>query len=505
MALSKVFTPSDRTRFARLALIIVEELTPILLDVLEKEISPRVIFNTVKANTPLFKIIRKDQLLVIQNAHTDGYRDFDITLLNTLIRNLCSNIPSPTQGWGITEMPSQGEIVGEKKSKIIKDQIEFKETIYPTYMDIASDVQNRISQLEKEYGDLSTALTKHGEDWHRKIDQLVKKLKAEVAEMKITQLKTLQKHLVEMNKNITEIKDVVNSAEIALDTQDISKLFAVKSNLDRYRKLPQEIHEDNTKTSEAGSSSPVKHLLDEPETVTTIDTGYSELYSVACLSDEGIWTSGDDNTMKLFSINQGSLLKSITTTSGTWPEDKAVTKIMDLVYTDYHDRTVNIVKNEEVIKLQNWGPDGICSTSSGDLMVIMISDDNKLLQTKVVRYSGSTEKQTIQFDDQTDPKNDCVHIIDQDEQFLHYINCGLSYPWGLCKDTNDNLFAAQWGNRQMEIPLPALDYLEGPEYMTSCDLCKTAMVQLYCDICLCKLCIEEDVASELTKPHTVVG
>ncbi|XP_062609255.1 uncharacterized protein LOC134271002, partial [Saccostrea cucullata] len=435
-------------------------------------------------------------------------------------------------------------------------------------MDIASDVQNRISQLEKEYGDLSTALTKHGEDWHRKIDQLVKKLKAEVAEMKITQLKTLQKHLVEMNKNITEIKDVVNSAEIALDTQDISKLFAVKSNLDRYRKLPQEIVISNLKflpgkiqqkelsnlfgtllsssltsdehgysmkttqnSPEAGSSSPVKHLLDEPETVTTIDTGYSELYSVACLSDEGIWTSGDDNTMKLFSINQGSLLKSITTTSGNWPEDKAVTKIMDLVYTDYHDRTVNIVKNEEVIKLQNWGPDGICSTSSGDLMVIMISDDNKLLQTKVVRYSGSTEKQTIQFDDQskplysigdhntyyitenrnldicvsdTDPKNDCVHIIDQDEQFLHYINCGLSYPWGLCKDTNDNLFAAQWGNRQMEIPLPALDYLEGPEYMTSCDLCKTAMVQLYCDICLCKLCIEEDVASELTKPHTVV-
>ncbi|XP_062573211.1 uncharacterized protein LOC134235113, partial [Saccostrea cucullata] len=126
MALSKVFTQSDRTRFARLALIIVEELTPILRDVLEKEISPSVVFNRVKANTPLFKNIRKDQLLIIQNAHIDGYRDFDITLLYTLIRNLCSNIPSPTQGWGISNMPSVGETtLGDdiERIRLIKDKL----------------------------------------------------------------------------------------------------------------------------------------------------------------------------------------------------------------------------------------------------------------------------------------------------------------------------------------------------------------------------------------------
>ncbi|XP_062580145.1 uncharacterized protein LOC134242126 [Saccostrea cucullata] len=108
--------------------------------------------------------------------------------------------------------------------------------------------------------------------------------------------------------------------------------------------------------------------------------------------------------MKLYSINQGSLLKSITTKSGKWPEDITVMQSGDLVYTDYYDRTVNIVKNEkidEVIKLQHWRPFGICSTSSGDLLVIMYSDYYK--QTRVVRYSGSTEKQTIQFDDKGKP------------------------------------------------------------------------------------------------------
>ncbi|XP_062568652.1 E3 ubiquitin-protein ligase TRIM71-like [Saccostrea cucullata] len=453
-------------------------------------------------------------------------------------------------------------VVDERKNEFIKEQTELNVTIYPTYQDIASNIQNRMSQLEKEYGDLSTAITKHGEDWHREIDKLVKKLKAEVDEMKNTQLQTLQKHLDEINKTIFDIKDEIDSLETATDTNDLSKMFSVRSNVHTYRNLPHKINpsllkfipgkiqgeelsklfgaislssstsdkhgysmKTTQKSPEAGSSPPVKQLLDKPETVTTIDTGYKYfLYNVACLSDEEIWTSGDGSTMKLYSINQGSELKSITTKSGHYPSNIAVTKSEDLVYTDYDNRTVNIVKNEkieEVIILKNWKPKGVCSTSSGDLLVIMDSDDRK--QTKVVRYSGSTEKQAIQFDDKVKPlyspsirypryinenrnldicvsdeganavvvvnqagklrfrytghtfspkndpfsprgiatdsqshilivdrNNDCVHIIDQDGQFLRYIECGLSKLWGLCTDTNDNLFVAQYGNRQVK-------------------------------------------------------
>ncbi|XP_062598793.1 uncharacterized protein LOC134260230 [Saccostrea cucullata] len=278
-----------------------------------------------------------------------------------------------------------------------------------------------------------------------------------------------------------------------------------------------------TKTSlKAGSSPPVKQLLDEPETVTTINTGNGDLNNMACLSDKNIWTNGYDSTMELYSINQGSLLKSMTTKSGNEPEVIAVTKSGDLVYTDYKDRTVNIVKNEkieEVIRLQNWRPRGVCSTSSGDLLVIMHSDDYK--QGKIVRYSGSTEKQTIQFDDKGKPlystdgfyrfitenrnfdicvsetgleaivvnqagklrfrypghtpapknktfnprgittdsqshiliadhNNDCVHIIDQDGQFLRYLDCGLSQPRVLFTDVNDNLFVTQWKSKKVK-------------------------------------------------------
>ncbi|XP_062598745.1 uncharacterized protein LOC134260174 [Saccostrea cucullata] len=158
------------------------------------------------------------------------------------------------------------------------------------------------------------------------------------------------------------------------------------------------------KRTEVGSSPLVKQLLHEPETVTIIDTEYGGLYNVACLSDEEIWTSGGDNTMKLYSINHGSLLKSITTKSRHEPYDIAVTKSEDLVYTDYWDRSVNIVKNEkieEMFTLQNWKPCGVCGTFSGDFLVILNNDDNK--QSTVVRFSSSTEKQIIQFDDKGKP------------------------------------------------------------------------------------------------------
>ncbi|XP_062600385.1 uncharacterized protein LOC134262023 [Saccostrea cucullata] len=208
------------------------------------------------------------------------------------------------------------------------------------------------------------------------------------------------------------------------------------------------------KSPEAGSSPPVKQLLDQPETVITIGTGYERLINVACLSDEEIWTSGNDSTMKLYSINQGSQLKSITTKSGHWSFDIVATKSGDLVYTDYNERTLNIVENEkiEVIRLQNWIPRGVytCSTSSDDLLVIMDSDDDK--QTKVVQNEPFSPR-GITTDSQShiltaDINNDCVHIIDQDGQFLRYIDFGMSRPWGLCTDSNDNLLVAEFRNTQ---------------------------------------------------------
>ncbi|XP_062570427.1 uncharacterized protein LOC134232484 [Saccostrea cucullata] len=178
-------------------------------------------------------------------------------------------------------------------------------------------------------------------------------------------------------------------------TEELYEMFGSLSALS----MITDKHGYTMKTPEA----PIKLNLDDWEINATIKTGHDRLYNVTCLSDEKIWTCGADPIMKLYNM-QGKLLKSIQTKSRNIPRDVAVTGSGDLVYTDSDTRTVNIVKNEqiqEVIRLRGWRPYYVCSTSSGDLLVTMVSDDDN--QSKVVRYSSFKQIQTIQFDSEGKP------------------------------------------------------------------------------------------------------
>ncbi|XP_062590055.1 tripartite motif-containing protein 2-like [Saccostrea cucullata] len=339
---------------------------------------------------------------------------------------------------------------------------------------------------------------------------------------------------------------------VNIHSQDLSELLGIKFNVVKYRKLPQNLAlsfptftpgtiqgelrslfgnispGELTSESQGYSCPPVKQLLDKPKIINTIHTWYKiSLYSLVHQSDEKLWTRGDSSTMKLYRVSKGSLLNSITTKSRSIPTDVAVTKKGHLVFIDPSDNTIYIVNNEKMeilIKFKKGKPRNICGTSSGDLLVVISSYENKG-GSKLVRYFGSKEKQTIQFDGKGHPlyssyssdtttkyvtenrnqdicvadegakavvvvnlagklrfryightlssnsrsyiprgittdsqshilvadyHNHCVHILHQDGQFLCYLDCGLKYPYGLCVDTNDNLFVAQERNKQVK-------------------------------------------------------
>ncbi|XP_065928593.1 tripartite motif-containing protein 2-like [Magallana gigas] len=379
-------------------------------------------------------------------------------------------------------------------------------------------VGNHMLDLSKKHQvKLTAEIDRYGEIWHREIDTIIQKLKSDLDEMDSKQLAVLNKHEDEITRTISEITQSIADLIKLLDSNDVSRVSAYKSRIAEFRKLPpklivslpnftpqkinpeqlyqqfgslsafsiiKEEHGYFMENSKAGSY-PLKPLLDEPRVISSIQTQCKYLSSVTCDGDEGIWTgSYINNKMSLYNMH-GKLVKSVQTKSGYYPSDIAVTKSGDLLFTDYSDRSVNIVKNTQiqtVIRLQGWGPLGVCSTSSDDLLVVMGSDDKP---SKVVCYSGSTEKQIvvvnqagklrftytgppsttkgsfipygITTDSQgriltADRDNGCIHILDQDGQFFRYIdNCNLQNPRGLCVDTSDNLFMAEYTGKVKKI------------------------------------------------------
>ncbi|XP_062586487.1 uncharacterized protein LOC134248078 [Saccostrea cucullata] len=209
------------------------------------------------------------------------------------------------------------------KDIINKDLKELEKRILPTYEEITLEFKSEKFNLQKLYEKLTTAVTKQGEDWHREINIIVNKQKSEINEMQ-------EKHLAALNKQRNEIKQITSDVKQSifdlkkiLDSNDSSLTSAYKPRNAEFRRLPPKIivsiprfslHQTNTeqlhqmfgslsalsisteehgytmKTPEAVSCPPVKLLLDEPELITTIDTGYNLLYSITCLSDEEIWT-----------------------------------------------------------------------------------------------------------------------------------------------------------------------------------------------------------------------
>ncbi|XP_052679599.1 uncharacterized protein LOC128160335 [Crassostrea angulata] len=476
-------------------------------------------------------------------THTHKNCEFQCKDCNNIF--VCSSCMASEQH-GRHKFVEVTEVFKTKKDDIKKDAKELENHIFPTYEEIARDLENQLANLDGGYEKITTTMSKQGEQWHREIDIIINKMKTEIGEIKVKHKDILQKHLDEIKQIQSLIKQTLQAIRKIEKSTEVSSTIEYSSKIREFSKIPPKVKvtlptfipkpidrkklyslfgeitplstaiEENVLSLNQPTTS-VRELLNEPELVATIQTGHEYLRSVTSLNGDKIWTSGMTNNIKCFN-SKGSLLQTIQNKSGKFPDDIAVDSNGDLLYTSGATRTVYKVKNgqtEELIRLLKWVPRQLCVTSTGDLLVTMYSDDET--QSKVVRYSGSTVKQTIQFDDEgkplysgshklkyitenrnhdicvadwyadavvvvnqdgklrwrytghpsvtknkpfkpygitsdsqsriltADSDNHCIHILDQNGQFLRYIdNCDLKDPFGLCEDNDDNLFVCEY-------------------------------------------------------------
>nr|XP_022299823.1 uncharacterized protein LOC111108320 [Crassostrea virginica]XP_022299824.1 uncharacterized protein LOC111108320 [Crassostrea virginica] len=319
------------------------------------------------------------------------------------------------------------EVFNTKKAHIQSDTKELENQILPAYEEIANELEMQIASLDGEYKKLTTEMSKQREEMHREVDNAMEQMEKEIDEIKVKHQSILQNHLDEIKQLQSLMQQTILVLNVLEESNEVSKTIHFSSKNEEFSKLPPKVIASMPKFipkqiereelySLIGKLTPlsttleqrvfttsVRELLDEPEVLNTIKTGHKNLRSVTCLNEEQIWTSGETADIKCYNI-QGVLKKTIQTKSGKFPNDIAVESDGALLYSDWETRTVNKVKNdqtEEMITLQGLKPKNLCVTSSGDLLVTMYSDDET--QSKVVRYSGSTLTQNIQFDDEGQP------------------------------------------------------------------------------------------------------
>lgn len=314
--------------------------------------------------------------------------------------------------------------------KGIQDELnELQNSIYPKYEQAASAIPFEEADKREYYQGLKTAVDIHGETLHKKIDCIIQRMKLGIDKMHAQHMRVLNQEKNELSHSMIEITAVIQNLGILLDANNVCLFSEHTSRNEEFRKLPQFQFTLPTFISQKindqhfGCLSKLEiayPFLDEPRLLTEIKTKFDQLRSVSCVGENELWTCGKSNIMSLYNF-QGELLKSVTTKSRQIPQDIAVTRSGNLVYTDSNDRSINLVSNTDIkplIRLRRWRPLGVCCTSTGDLLVTMNNDEKC---SKVARYYGSTEKQNIQHDEQGQLlfsfKSGCIYHLCENRNF----------------------------------------------------------------------------------------
>ena len=328
----------------------------------------------------------------------------------------------------ITDIKS---IIENFKKRIIADVEEMEISIRPKYKQTVG-----IGNSSKEFDRVMNAIQDQEDNICKVVREIGSRLKDEVAKQKSEFEQKKNEVQSTVAKEREELDSVMKMNKSILKSNDAKRILTYRSNNEQFRGRPKQMQisypmflSGNVNRNQLqvmfGSLQRSSNLatdgkhdmrkpMSNPVVVSTIQTPYgkeTELWRILCDEAGKIWISGNDK--KVYQIDQsGSIQKTVSVSNNVLALSLSVGKelIFPACWTDtkVYRYDGNVVRT--VVDLGQWCPRGLCHSANGDLLVSMRSVDKT--QSRVVRYSGTTETMVIQNDRQGGPLfsvgNQCV-------------------------------------------------------------------------------------------------
>nr|XP_022304739.1 E3 ubiquitin-protein ligase TRIM71-like [Crassostrea virginica]XP_022304740.1 E3 ubiquitin-protein ligase TRIM71-like [Crassostrea virginica] len=377
----------------------------------------------------------------------------------TLCEMYCNDCNEPTCVLCVTTTHKKHDITDIKsiienfKKRIIADVEEMEISIRPKYKQTVG-----IGNSCKEFDRVMNAIQEQEDNICKVLREIGSQLRDEVAKQKREFEQKSKEVQSTVAKERDELDSVIKMNKSILKSNDAKRILTYRSNNEQFRGRPKHmqisypmflsgnVYRDQLQvmfgslqrsSNLATDGKHMQNLMSNPVVVSAIQTPYGKkrkLWRILCDEAGKIWISGNDQ--KVYQIDQsGSIQKTVSVSDDVIALSLSVDK--ELIFSVYWPDTKvyrydgNVVRT--VVDLGQWCPRGLCHSVNGDLLVSMRSVDKT--QSRLVRYSGTTETMVIQNDRQGKP----------------LFSVGIQYGFHLSENGNGDICVADYAGKAVVV------------------------------------------------------